>query len=82
DGWAARGEELRRALAESLPGLDDPAALAPGFVLSADVLRHFQADPLLPSSLLPEEWPGPALRAEYAEWDAAYRSLLRTWWRA
>ncbi|HEV7887605.1 MAG TPA: hypothetical protein VGO92_08595, partial [Acidimicrobiales bacterium] len=29
DGWAARGEELRRGLAESSPGLDDPAALAP-----------------------------------------------------
>ena len=32
----------------------DPTALAPGFELSAAVLRHLQADPLLPAELLPE----------------------------
>ena len=30
-----------------------PTALAPGFELSAAVLRHLQADPLLPAELLP-----------------------------
>lgn len=83
EGWAARAVALRRALADTRGALDaqDPRALAPGFVLSADVLRHFQADPLLPDPLLPEGWPGAALRAEYRAWDDAYRALLRTWWR-
>ena len=30
----------------------------PGFVLSAAVLRHFMADPLLPRELWPRRWPG------------------------
>jgi phenylacetic acid degradation operon negative regulatory protein len=83
-GWAARAAELRSAMAGSLVAVEAGSAdaLAPGFVLSADVLRHLQADPLLPSALLPSGWPGEALRAEYAGWDEAYRRLLRTWWQA
>jgi phenylacetic acid degradation operon negative regulatory protein len=79
--WSAAAAELRSALAASLGELQagSAAALAPGFVLSADVLRHFQADPLLPADLLPADWPGAALRAEYQAWDQAYRSLLRSW---
>jgi phenylacetic acid degradation operon negative regulatory protein len=84
DGWARRAAELRQAMAASLGAVaaGSAEALAPGFVLSADVLRHLQADPLLPAELLPEGWPGAALRAEYAGWDDAYRRLLRTWWQA
>jgi phenylacetic acid degradation operon negative regulatory protein len=74
DGWAGRAERLRRRLAH-LPVTRD-AMLAPGFVLSASVLRHFQADPLLPDELLPADWPGPALRREYDAWDATYRAVL------
>ena len=74
DGWAARAERLRRRLADLPLSGDD--MLAPGFVLSASVLRHFQADPLLPDELLPAGWPGAALRREYDAWDAAYRSRL------
>jgi phenylacetic acid degradation operon negative regulatory protein len=49
--------------------------------VSAAVLRHFQADPLLPEELLPREWPGTALRAEYDRFDDAYRAVLRDWFR-
>ena len=49
-------------------------ALADGFVTSAAVLRHLQADPLLPDELLPARWPGAALRADYDRYDAAYRA--------
>ncbi len=59
----------------------DTEALAPGFVLSASVLRLTQADPLLPTALLPAGWPGAALRAEYDRYDAAYQSLLGAWFR-
>ena len=60
----------------------DTAALAPGFVTSAAVLRHMQADPLLPEPLLPSGWPGAALRHEYDRFDTAYRAVLRDWFRS
>ena len=58
-----------------------PRHLRPGFELSAAVLRHLQADPLLPTELVPADWPGARLRAVYEEWDARYRSTLRAWSR-
>ena len=82
--WSTHAQDLRAALRREQPGLDrgDVEALAPGFVTSAAVLRHLQADPLLPAGLLPARWPGTTLRAEYDRYDAGYRSVLRTWFRA
>jgi phenylacetic acid degradation operon negative regulatory protein len=77
--WAARANELLRRLGALAP--DGPEALAPGFELSAAVLRHLQADPLLPAELLPAGWPGGRLRAVYDGWDARYRATLRDWSR-
>lgn len=74
EAWAEHAEELRHQLWQEI----EPA---PGFMLSAAVLRHLQADPLLPVELLPDDWPGQALRQEYAEWDRAFRALLRDWWK-
>jgi phenylacetic acid degradation operon negative regulatory protein len=59
----------------------DTEALADGFVTSAAVLRHLQADPLLPDELLPARWPGAVLRSDYDRYDAAYRATLRAWFR-
>ena len=57
---------------------DRPRRLAPGFELSAAVLRHLQADPLLPEELLPSGLARPLrLRADYDRWDARYRATLR-----
>jgi phenylacetic acid degradation operon negative regulatory protein len=79
--WQAGAEALRSDMADLLPALDagDPGALASGFVTSAAVLRHLQADPLLPPELLPSGWPGDALRSDYDRYDAAYRTVLRSW---
>jgi phenylacetic acid degradation operon negative regulatory protein len=72
--WASAARGLLRELRELTPkGPDD---LAPGFVVSAAVLRHFQADPLLPPELLPKDWPGAELRGLYEDWDARYRTVL------
>jgi phenylacetic acid degradation operon negative regulatory protein len=81
DAWSRRATELRREMAELLGRLDDGEtdALAPGFVVSAAVLRHFQADPLLPDELLGRVWPGRRLRIDYDRFDGAYRRLLRRW---
>ena len=78
--WARRARELADRL-ERLP-TTGPADLAPGFELSAAVLRHFQTDPLLPVELLPADWPGPALRDSYDRWDRQYRMVLTDWGRS
>jgi phenylacetic acid degradation operon negative regulatory protein len=81
--WADRANVLRTGMAKLVAPLEDgyTDALAEGFVVSAAVLRHFQADPLLPEELLPREWPGRGLRDEYDRFDAAYRALLRDYFR-
>jgi len=80
EGWARRARGLLEDLEALVP--DNPGALGPGFELSAAVLRHLQADPLLPAELVPPAWPGSGLRARYDAWDAQYRTTLRTWSRA
>lgn len=79
DGWAARARELLDRLDRRPP--DHWTDLAAGFELSAAVLRHFQADPLLPPGLLPDDWPGDRLRRTYDGWDRRYREVLATWSR-
>jgi phenylacetic acid degradation operon negative regulatory protein len=78
DGWSARAGRLGAAMDTSLPAFEggDRGALRLGFVLSAAVLRHLLADPLLPAALLPHAWPGPVLRATYDRWVVAF---LRVW---
>ena len=75
--WAVKAEGLLRELAGLVP--EGPEALGPGFELSAAVLRHLQADPLLPDGLLPAGWPGGRLRHTYDGWDARYRRTLNEW---
>ena len=78
--WAVRADHLLGQLDALTP--DGSDSLAPGFALSAAVLRHLQADPLLPAELLPPRWPGDRLRARYDEWDRRYRDTLAAWSRA
>ncbi len=79
--WTGRASELRGAMALVVDDLEAgrTSALADGFVLSAAVLRHLVADPVLPEPLLPPDWNGASLRAEYDRYDVAYRALLRDW---
>ena len=81
DAWSARADELVERMAGLVGPLEagEREVLADGFVLSADVLRHVQADPLLPSQLLPPGWPGDGLRRTYDRYDHAYRATLATW---
>ncbi|WP_312856430.1 PaaX family transcriptional regulator C-terminal domain-containing protein [Nocardioides pelophilus] len=67
-GRAAEGRAL-------LERLDRTAAPAPRLAVAAHVVRHLTADPLLPRALLPADWPGAALRAAYAAYQAELRSL-------
>lgn len=79
--WRSDAEELRAAMAETTSPLEagDDASLAAAFLLSAAVLRHLVADPLLPGGLFSGDWPGTDLRTEYDAYDAAFLSALRDW---
>ena len=79
DAWSTRGppscgSSSTRWWARSSPAT--PSALAPGFVLSAAVLRHLLADPLLPPELLPSDWSGDELRHDYDRYDARLQDAV------
>lgn len=71
DGWALRADRLRA-------GFDQATGVAEQFTVSAAILRHMLADPLLPAALLPAGWPGAALRATYDRFEGAFHTLLRS----
>jgi phenylacetic acid degradation operon negative regulatory protein len=81
--WAGRGRALLAAVGALQPRLAGGAVevLGPAFVVSAAVLRHFQADPLLPIELLPADWPGAELRAAYERYDATFKDAWRAWFQ-
>lgn len=78
--WAAQAASLQHALRALQPSLDrgEVTDLAGAFVLAAGVLRHLQADPLLPSELLGPKWPGAALRADYEHFDVSFKHTWRS----
>jgi phenylacetic acid degradation operon negative regulatory protein len=71
DGWARRAGRLRT-------GFDRATGAAEQFTVSAAALRHLLADPLLPTALLPADWPGEALRATYDRFEASLRDLFHS----
>jgi len=83
DAWAGAATAFERELARSSRALaaHDHDEMAPAFVLSAAVLRHLLADPELPDELVPPDWPGPALRAAYDNYDATFKAVWRDWFR-
>ncbi len=78
NAWAMQAraliDEVHRMPRKLKPG--DAGVLAESFVLNAAVLRHLQADALLPRELLPARWPGQRLRDRYEHFD---REFLSTW---
>jgi phenylacetic acid degradation operon negative regulatory protein len=60
--WAAEG----RGLLEQLAVTTDPALR---LAVAAQAVRHLTIDPVLPAVLLPEAWPGRALRAAYGDYQ-------------
>jgi phenylacetic acid degradation operon negative regulatory protein len=68
--WAGRAAALMAAM----HGDAEPATR---FAVSAATVAHLRLDPLLPAALLPEGWPGGALRDTYARFEAELTDLLR-----
>ena len=79
-GWETGASQLEEMMAAT--PLRDSGDLAQGFMVSAAVLRHLQADPLLPDELLNASWPGSRLRDRYRHFDARYRVLLAEFHRS
>ena len=79
--WQCTARRLFDALHHRLSDAshDRPLDLAESFMLDAAVLRHFQSDPLLPTSLLPSEWPGEALRDAYRRFHEEFLADWREW---
>jgi phenylacetic acid degradation operon negative regulatory protein len=85
---AARGMVLLAALDEVVAGLSDdplheaqPGVLAHAFEVGATCAQHLRRDPLLPSGLLPGDWPGDALRASYARYERVFGAAVGGWAR-
>jgi phenylacetic acid degradation operon negative regulatory protein len=62
-GWARAGRGL-------LDDMHDAEAVPARFVVAAAMVRHLLTDPVLPAQLLPEDWPGAALRLAYHDFAA------------
>jgi phenylacetic acid degradation operon negative regulatory protein len=62
-GWTRIGRELldEMAAATDIPGQ---------FVSAAAMVRHLLTDPVLPGELLPDDWPGAALREAFTHFAA------------
>lgn len=69
--WAGVGHRL---LAEIGQATDMPGR----FVVAAAMVRHLNADPILPDELLPVDWPGAALRAAYHDFATELAELRDT----
>jgi len=81
--WRGEAERLVDAVETATVRLRDDAerALAPAFLAGAAALRHVRADPLLPNELVPQPWPGAALRDAYVTYQREFASVARAWFR-
>jgi phenylacetic acid degradation operon negative regulatory protein len=79
DQWADDARVLIEAMNDALGTSDDSAErITYEFALSIAVVRHLQLDPWLPVELIPDRWPGGALRSTYRGFDDAFkRSIFR-----
>jgi phenylacetic acid degradation operon negative regulatory protein len=59
-GWVRTGQQLldQMAAESDMPGR---------FMIAAAMVRHLLTDPMLPTELLPVDWPGASLRAAYTD---------------
>jgi DNA-binding transcriptional regulator PaaX len=83
----AMAERTTRLLGALVPvtaalAAGDLDQLATAFALGAAALLQVRRDPLLPPELAGSEWPGPALRAAYVEYQDAFTTAAGSWFAA
>jgi phenylacetic acid degradation operon negative regulatory protein len=74
DDWADDARILIDAMNDELDAAT--ARFTHMFAVSIAVVRHLQLDPLLPVELLPDRWPGRALRGAYRRFDGAFKQRM------
>ena len=85
DAWAEDARTLIDAMVDELDatesGTDTTERFTYRFALSIAVVRHLQLDPLLPDELIPDRWPGRALRTTYRRFDDAFKKRMNNAFR-
>ena len=87
DAVAATARALDADLERMLADLDvddagDTQSIVPLFTTSTGVVRFLRSEPLLPSALLPKDWPPHRLRTSYDVVEVALQSRLRAFFAA
>jgi phenylacetic acid degradation operon negative regulatory protein len=84
DAWAVEAGRLIDAMTFLRPEVAGGAdgALSPGFMVLVAVVHHLGADPLLPTEILPANWPGDRLRQDFVTFEKEWQQLLATWRRS
>lgn len=72
--WASEARRVHHLL-------DRATDLTAGLLAATEVVRHLQQDPVLPPELLPEDWPGSALRQRLADFSTSYAERLHKFGR-
>ncbi|MBK5289921.1 MAG: PaaX domain-containing protein, C- domain protein [Acidimicrobiia bacterium] len=82
--WREVADDLLTQLhgATDIMRTDRELAIADAFLAGAAALRHIRVDPLLPAALLPDPWPGTALRDAYRHYQQEFNARARDWFRA
>jgi phenylacetic acid degradation operon negative regulatory protein len=82
DDWADDAQRLADALHDEVDADTTGAGdMAYWFGLSVTVVRHLQLDPLLPSELMPRDWPGHELRTIYLRFNELFQQRLNAAFR-
>jgi phenylacetic acid degradation operon negative regulatory protein len=77
DEWSRDALRLIEAMNDELEAAStDDDTFIDQFALSIAVVRHLQLDPLLPTELIPADWPGNSLRSTYGRFDNAFKRRL------
>ena len=82
DDWAADARRLTVAMSDELDveavGADD---FRYQFALSMAAFPNLELDPLLPTELIPRQWPAHTLRSTYRRFDEVFKHRLNTAFR-
>ena len=75
-GWSRAAQRLHLAMQQN------PKGMIEQFRVAAAALQHLTRDPLLPSQLYPDSWPGDSLRGAYRTYEAELQTELRAFFAA
>jgi phenylacetic acid degradation operon negative regulatory protein len=85
EAWAEDARTLIDAMTSELDtpgtGSDETERFRYRFALEIAVVRHLQLDPLLPVELIPNRWPGRALRETYRRFDDVFKQRMNNAFR-